>query len=98
MVRERLTDSRNVTKFYQDLTNRGLQYANLFQSIKDIQYNDAEVLGEIHFDVKGPFYLHPAFLDSCFQLVQTFTKGSTDVYALVSILNYLTFYWRLCQS
>jgi hypothetical protein len=86
MVRERLTDSRNVTKFYKDLANRGLQYDNLFQSIKEIQYNDAEVLGEIHFDVKGPFYIHPAFLDNCVQMMLTFTKGSPDVYAVVSIL------------
>ncbi|MEM7676639.1 MAG: type I polyketide synthase, partial [Myxococcota bacterium] len=58
---------------YADLSNQGLQYGPRFQSIKSLQRVGSELVAEIeaHPDVAqlSGYYLHPALLDACFQLL-----------------------------
>jgi acyl transferase domain-containing protein/thioesterase domain-containing protein/acyl carrier protein len=56
------------TELYQRLAKEGLEYGPAFQTIKEIYYNDNEILVSLTADIKDDRYqLYPAILDGALQ-------------------------------
>jgi acyl transferase domain-containing protein/acyl carrier protein len=62
------------TQYYDWLSQMGLEYGACFQGVQQLWQGDKEALGVVTLpealDEKiGSYYIHPAFLDSCFQVL-----------------------------
>jgi acyl transferase domain-containing protein/acyl carrier protein len=72
-------DQANVSNYYQQLSDLGLNYGPIFRGIQQILKNDQEAMGWIRLpkeaDAHG-YQLHPALLDSCFQLLGVVVSSS----------------------
>ncbi len=62
----------DVTQYYQQCQQRGINYGKSFQGIKQLWANENEALGLIelpnHLN-SNEYYFHPALLDSCLQIL-----------------------------
>ncbi|MEM9272529.1 MAG: aminotransferase class I/II-fold pyridoxal phosphate-dependent enzyme [Cyanobacteria bacterium P01_F01_bin.143] len=85
--------------FYNKLSSQGLNYGINFQGIKQLWQGENCALGYIQIPdniTNDQYQLHPALLDSCFQLIVAATKSQQGVYLPVKI-EYLELY-RSCGS
>jgi acyl transferase domain-containing protein/acyl carrier protein len=69
-----LPERVNASTYYQQLSELGLNYGPAFQGIQQIYRNDYEALGWITLTKDATadhqhYQIHPALLDSCFQLL-----------------------------
>ncbi len=77
-------------EYYQALHETGIEYGPAFRGIKQLWRREGEAWGEIQLpgdvgDVPS-YHLHPALLDSCFQLLGALLDGQTsDVYLPVGM-------------
>ncbi len=85
-IKTRCTRELNQSTCYQRFKEIGITYGPGFQRIKELRYNDHEVLAMIQAwesDNTGSFYLHPGILDSalqaCIGLEMDHLKG-TELY------------------
>jgi acyl transferase domain-containing protein/acyl carrier protein len=61
--------------FYQHLTREGHQYGPTFQGVRRLSRENNNVLGEIELPKlvdSRQYFMHPALLDACFQLLRGF--------------------------
>jgi len=71
-VRSALTDTLDVTEFYETCHERGLAYGPMFQAVRGLAAGTGEALGDITLpdglaEQAGDYRLHPSLLDACFQ-------------------------------
>ncbi len=65
----RCTRAIDGAEVYPWLAECGLQYGPAFQGIKRVWGGEGEALGEVKRAGAGDFLIHPALLDSCFQVI-----------------------------
>ncbi|HEY0068878.1 MAG TPA: beta-ketoacyl synthase N-terminal-like domain-containing protein, partial [Chloroflexia bacterium] len=73
-VRQRCTEELPVDEYYEQLREHGLDYGESLRGIKRIWRGDMEALGQVQLageasTEESPYQIHPALLDSCFQLL-----------------------------
>ncbi len=69
-LRETIKQPVDVAGYYSQLRNLNANYGPTFQGIREIWTSENEVLGRIAISTPTDVYnLHPALLDSCFQLI-----------------------------
>jgi acyl transferase domain-containing protein len=71
----------NVSDYYRQLADLGLEYGPAFQSVSQIWQGESESLGEIvlpsaNLNESQSYQLHPALLDACFQLLGAATPSA----------------------
>ena len=81
-IRKRCSEEIPVETFYNRFRSLGLDYGPAFRNIKTIYTGERESLGmiETNTDTDGDektYYLHPATLDACFQLLGVLSPGGT---------------------
>lgn len=83
-IKSRLQPVSDPGTYYQKLKDQGLNYGDRFQGIKQLWRGDKEALGYIQLPesisrdlVQDKYLLHPALLDSCFQLIGATTEADT---------------------
>jgi len=63
----------DITDFYQNLTQVGIEYGETFQAITHIWYLDNQALAEIHLpstcNCRDNYQFHPIILDACLQTI-----------------------------
>ena len=77
-----------IDNFYDELSGQGLNYGINFQGIKQLWQGKNHALGYIQIPdniTNDKYQLHPALLDSCFQLIGAATEPKQGVYLPVSI-------------
>ena len=79
-----------IADYYQDLSDRGLNYGETFRGIEQIWQGEGESLGYIRLpdnlvESADNYQLHPALLDACLQLIGTVTESLAGVYLPVGI-------------
>ncbi len=71
-IRARLTEKLDAATCYARYAEIGLHYGPAFQGVREILRRDGEALGNVHLpdglDTAG-YYIHPALLDACFQVL-----------------------------
>jgi myxalamid-type polyketide synthase MxaB len=77
-------------EYYQALRETGIEYGPVFRGIKRLWRGEGEAWGEIQLPTEAgdvpSYHLHPALLDSCFQLLGAMLEGQTsDVYLPVGM-------------
>ncbi|MEK7325929.1 MAG: polyketide synthase dehydratase domain-containing protein, partial [Chloroflexota bacterium] len=77
-------------EYYQALRETGIEYGPTFRGIKQLWRREGEAWGEIQLPTEAgdvsSYHLHPALLDSCFQLLGAMLEGQTsDVYLPVGM-------------
>ena len=80
----------DVTQYYQQCQQRGVNYGKSFQGIKQLWANENEALGLIELPNNlnsDKYYFHPALLDSCLQILFAAlpTELSTATYVPVGL-------------
>ena len=76
------------SNYYQELSDKGLNYGVEFQGIKQLWKGDNQALGYIERAdniTNENYQLHPALLDSCLQIIGAATDLNQGVYLPVSI-------------
>lgn len=73
-IKNRLSSLYTKNDVYEEFKSVGLDYGDTFRGVDRIWRSDFEALGEINLDLLSELYiedynLHPAFLDSCFQVI-----------------------------
>ena len=78
----------DLSTYYQNLRQQGLNYGSTFQGIKQLWQDKDRALGYIQIADKitdSAYHLHPALLDSCLQLIGAATESSQGVYLPVGL-------------
>ena len=106
-IRSRCLEVRESEQHYHHMLGVGLQYGAGFQGVRRIWRRDGEALAlitlpELLEEEAGQYYMHPAQLDACFQVVeaslaQTHGAGEAVVFLPVS-MDSVRFYARPGQS
>ncbi len=82
-LKETCTIEIPVTQHYERLAQLGLNYGQAFQGIQQIWQGEGEVLGKVALpanvlEESHSFYMHPAVLDACLQLLGAVTTSTKD--------------------
>ncbi len=84
-IKSRCTEERTGESSYDLFQQKGFHYGDSFRGISRVWRRDGEALGEIcipeHLTTEG-YHLHPALLDSCFQVILSTLKDSDNAHAL----------------
>ncbi len=88
----------DVEKLYVDLAKRGLRYGPSFQTMKQLQRGQREVLARIELDPvssadEAAYQLYPSLLDGCFQSLIVTLEKSDKFYMPIGIKR-LTYYGK----
>ncbi|ELS04099.1 polyketide synthase family protein [Xenococcus sp. PCC 7305] len=87
-IKSKLQPVSDITAYYDKLAQQGLNYGVNFQGIQQLWQGENHALGYIQIPDKitnHNYQLHPALLDSCFQLIGAATESQQGVYLPVSI-------------
>ena len=79
-----------IADYYQNLSDRELNYGISFRGIKQVWQGEGEALGYIQLpdnliEPADNYQLHPALLDACLQLIGTIAESQSGVYLPVGI-------------
>jgi len=87
-IKSQLQPVADIIGYYQQLSQQGLNYGDRFQGIQQLWQGDNQALGQIVIDseiTNEHDQLHPALLDSCFQLIGAATENQSGVFLPVSL-------------
>ncbi|MEP7311425.1 MAG: type I polyketide synthase [Pseudomonadota bacterium] len=105
-IEGRLQEQQDVDGYYQRLAEQGAQYGPAFRGIQSIRAGGREVLGRIVLpphagNSAAGMLLHPALLDSCFQLigivVANVSAAADETYIPVGIGSYQVWHGEATQ-
>lgn len=88
LIKSQLQPVLDIISYYQQLSQQGLNYGDRFQGIQQLWQGENQALGHIVITSKitdEQDLLHPALLDSCFQLIGAATKNREGVFLPVSL-------------
>ena len=78
----RCREQVDVTRFYEALHARGLEFGASFHGVKSLTRRDGEAVALVSLDVPPgstePYCLHPALLDACIQALAAAESASLD--------------------
>jgi myxalamid-type polyketide synthase MxaC len=82
-VRKRLTEQISSAAYYEDLRALNIAFGPCFRGIREIWRRNGEALGrleapELVAAAANEYYVHPALLDACFQLLGAAILGGED--------------------
>jgi myxalamid-type polyketide synthase MxaB len=90
-IKNRSNHLLSKTLYYEWLAERGLEYGPCFQGVEEVWTGDKEALATIVLprpvaDNAGNYHIHPALLDSCFQvLAATLPTAQSQTYVPVGL-------------
>jgi len=96
-IRSQFKATRSIDIFYQAMDEKGLEYGPEFQVVEQIWYKEQEALGVVRLsstEHHKNYFIHPALLDGCFQLVGAAISGETrdiDTYIPFAIEKFKVF-------
>lgn len=82
VIRERCRREVQASSFYETVAGAGLSFGPQFRGMRQAWAAEDEAIGRIELNeraanVASLYYLHPAFLDSCFQVIATLPVQGT---------------------
>ena len=85
-----LSSPANVERYYQSLSQQGLNYGSSFRTIQQLWQQDGRSLSQIRLaqgDTAEAYGIHPALLDGCFQTIGMAVqhKSTTGTYLPASV-------------
>ncbi len=86
-IKSRSQPTLDISNYYQELSEKGLNYGVNFQGIKELWKGNNQALGYIEIPdniTDDNYQLHPALLDSCLQIIGAATE-SQGIYLPASI-------------
>ncbi|QSJ15493.1 type I polyketide synthase [Nostoc sp. UHCC 0702] len=91
-LKPQYTEEIAIADYYQQLSDRGLDYGTNFQGITQLWRQAENVLGEIQLPpglttTAANYHLHPVLLDGCFQTLGAIPQGDNqeDIYLPVGV-------------
>ncbi|MBI1390263.1 MAG: SDR family NAD(P)-dependent oxidoreductase [bacterium] len=81
-IQNRCIRRLDLTRFYKDFQNRGVEYGEPFRCLRELTCNENEALGHVSLPsgAEACYSIHPALLDGCTQTMGVWLSDPETVY------------------